>query len=137
MTAPDPPALPDDDVATLTGELEATRRALLDAQAELAAAERARRVDDAVAATPVVDRQTLHVLVDLAMEADPDADPASIVETLRHDKPWLFVGASSHPRSTMSPQAAPPDELATTADAARAGDRRALLQYLHLRRRAT
>lgn len=116
--------------AQLERELAATREAL-------DAAERRRTIAEALAQADALDLETAALLTEAAVAQMPEADVGAAIADLKRRKPFLFRQAAR--AGAMSPAlraAGPRDALAEAAAAAReSGDRRALLEYLRLRRR--
>lgn len=124
---------PESRVAHLESELDRARTELAAARAEAARAERARRLTLLLAQARAVDLDAALLLAERMLGDRPDADPAQAVRDLRRQKPHLFrIGASA----TVPPHSsdAADDPAVAAARAARAGDRRALLDYLRARR---
>lgn len=120
---------PESRVAHLESELDRARTELAAARAEAARAERARRLTLLLAQARAVDLDTALLLAERMLGDRPDADPAQAVRDLRRQKPHLFRAGPVLPR----PDDTGADPSAAAARAARAGDRRALLDYLRAR----
>lgn len=116
-------------VARLEGELEQARADLAAAKEEAARAERTRQLTALLAQARAIDLDAALLLAQRAIDGRPDADPAQAVRDLRRQKPHLFRAGPVLPR----PDDTGADPSAAAARAARAGDRRALLDYLRAR----
>ena len=115
--------------------IEAYARAL-EAREALDAVERRQRVDRALADADAIDLESARLLTEVALGGESDIEGA--VADLRRRKPFLFrsrgVRAGPAPGG-RAPQAAE-GLIEAAEEAARTGDRRALLRYLDLRRGA-
>ncbi len=136
----DPPAdtAPDEagaSAAALASRLASVEAAADDLRRMLERSERERAIDRELLASGVIDLDAARALVE-----EGAADGATIVEAvarLRERRPLLFTARARALRATSLPASdtPPAGPLAEAAEAAReSGDRRALLDYLRLRR---
>lgn len=117
-------------VAELEAALETARA---DAARALAEAEIGRAIERELTRAGAIDLEAAALLLEAPADA---AGVPGAVRALRDRKPALFRPAPGAAGASMSP-AAPDDELADLASAARrTGDRAALLRYLRRRRTA-
>ncbi len=115
-------------LAEARARLEQTREAL-------DAAERRRVIERELARAEAIDLETATLLTEAAIAGMDKADVALAIADLRRRKPFLFRAPARS--GAMGPRAGAPDALAAAATTARdSGDRRALLEYLRLRRTA-
>jgi len=121
----------DHDLQSRISELERT----------LDAVERRHEIDLALIDADAVDLESARLLTEAAVTAMTDRDVKSAIADLRKRKPFLFrarPAAPPSPAGAMSsapPPRAQRDSMESAADdAARTGDRRALLRYLKARR---
>lgn len=138
-------ATPDADTADtpdIPAELAEVRKALAESEAALAAAresldasERRRQVERALLEADTIDLEAAAMLTEAAVAQMETSDVASAVAELRRTRPHLFRQRSSL-GGAMSPHIEAPGEIERAAEQAGAGDRRALLRYLRLRRAA-
>lgn len=114
-------------------------------ESTLTAVERRHAIDLALIDADAADLESARLLTEAAVTAMPEADLAHVIADLRARKPFLFRTRthppSRTPSASMSTAAAPATttvdpshSAALDHDAARAGDRRALLRYLRARR---
>jgi len=126
--------------ADLAGQLAAAKKELEDTRAAYAAQARKRAIDEQVG--DAVDAETARLLIEHAIGGGDVKDIAGAVkaaaDALRKGKPFLFRGGGQRPPSGISaaraPDASGDEELVRAAHEASAGDRRALMRYLRLRR---
>lgn len=128
----------------LEEELAAARSALDGAREALASMELRHAIDTALASSGAVDLETARLLVERAMASDESgrATVASLVDSLRRDKPFLFrrwasegegpaLGASAPMEAPTAPGRG---AMSLATEARQTGDRGALLRYLRARR---
>lgn len=128
---------PDTRLADLERQLAERTAELAQAREALDAAERRRTIAEHLAQSDAIDLEAAALLTELAVASMPEPDVAAAVADLRRRKPFLFRTPARSTAMSPEPRATAPDPLADAADAARTtGDRRALLDYLRLRRRA-
>lgn len=115
--------------------LREAESALAQSREALDAAERRHQIDLLLIEQETVDLESSRLLTELALTQMPERDVAMAVGDLRRRKPFLFrsrrhtgAGAAMSAASARSPS-----EQAAT-EAARSGDRGALLRYLRARR---
>src|SRR5262245_32759164 len=123
----------EDRVADLQVQLDRTRAELAAAKDEAARAERARQLTALLAQARPVDLDAALLLAKRAIGERTDADLAQVVRDLRRQKPHLFRAGIVASGAARTDDAAA-DPATTAAQAARTGDRRALLDYLRARR---
>ena len=122
--------------AELEARLTQAHDDLETARAALIERDRAHDLDLALSAAGAVDLDTARLLAQRAALEAPDADPTDLITRLAREKPFLFR-RRAHPASAMAPMPDNPNPLLTsTRQAAAAGDRTALLDYLRARRSA-
>jgi hypothetical protein len=109
------PTSPD---AALQSRIDDLERTLTEARASLDAVERRHAIDLALLEADAADLESARLLTEVAVAAMPARDIKAAVADLRARKPFLF-------RS---------DADSAADEAARTGDRRALLRYLRARR---
>ncbi|MEM6333744.1 MAG: hypothetical protein AAF823_10445 [Planctomycetota bacterium] len=98
--------------------------------------ERREAITDRLREAGAVDLDVARLLTEVAVAGMPDADVRLAVDELRRDKPYLFQPAPA-PRRAMGARLPEPDPAADAAERAeQTGDRRDLMTYLRLRRRA-
>ncbi|MGH7244825.1 MAG: hypothetical protein ACREJD_15535 [Phycisphaerales bacterium] len=129
-------------LASLETETQNLRAQLDRNNADLAREKQSRKIDRALNSANVIDPEVASLMLETMLPsaaangASPDI--ASLIQTLRATKPFLFESAlPSRPApSVMSPaiSTSPSDTLADLATQARTGDRRSLLNYLRARR---
>ena len=104
----------------------------------LDAVERRHAIDLALIDADAVDLESARLLTELAVTTMPDRDIASAITDLKKRKPFLFRARTTAPASPAGAMSTTPAPRAPTShsdqSAARAGDRRALLNYLRARR---
>jgi len=129
-TTPTPPTTPDaPDLQSRITELERT----------LDSVERRHAIDLALIEAETVDLESARLLTEVAIAGMTDGDVKSAVADLRKRKPFLFrqrasTSPSAGAMSATPPRRAVPATDTASEDAARTGDRRALLRYLRARR---
>lgn len=113
----------------LQGLLAQTREAL-------DAVERTHRIDLALIEAQAIDLESARLLTELAVSQMDEPDVAAAVAELARRKPFLFrARPARHSAATSAHAMSPPGAaLLEAQEAARAGDRRALLRYLEQRR---
>ncbi len=131
------------ELSARVGELE---RLLAQAREALDSVERRRRVDLALLEADAVDLESARLLTELALGQMERPDEAVAVGELRRRKPFMFrtrrgqsggaigAGGGGTAMSARTRQAATDSLLNLAEEAARTGDRRALLRYLQARR---
>ncbi|MEM1166369.1 MAG: hypothetical protein AAGI30_08785 [Planctomycetota bacterium] len=127
------------DAEVLGARVESLEAELEVARAEANAAARRHAVDLELMRAEAIDVETARILAEHAMDSAGDgAEVESVVSELRRTKPFLFRGGAPSDRGHSAAMAgrARRDEStrSSTARAAAAGDRGALLQYLRARR---
>jgi len=127
-------------IGELESKLAETEASLAEARQTVDSVERRRQIDLALMDADAVDLESARLLTEVAIEGMDEPDVAKAVRELRERKPFLFKRRAGGIRaSSQSPHApgAQTDPLTGAAeDAARTGDRRALLRYLQLKRGA-
>ena len=122
----------------LSARVDELEKVLAEARASVDAIERRQQIDLALLEADAMDLESARLLTELALGQMDDADVHTAVSELRQRKPFMFKTKRSRSLSAMSgsPRQAA-DSLADVAqEAARTGDRRALLRYLQIRRGA-
>jgi len=122
----------------LAAERDRFKQQLEQTQQTVAALERRQKIDQLLAESDTVDLEAARLLTEVAVAQMDEPDVKLAVEDLRRDKPYLFRAPESV--SAMSPALDPPPgapQEDAAARAAQTGDRRALLAYLRLRRKAS
>jgi len=119
----------------LSAKLTEVESSLTQTRDSLSAAERRAELDRAVFAAEPIDPEAVRLLAESALNAKRHPDATSAIADIRRHRPFLFRATPRRPSATGG-QAAPPDPLSDAATAARSGDRRALIDYLRLRRTA-
>lgn len=125
-----------DRVSELEGALEELRTALEESRASLLAAERGRKVDEALIELRAVDLETARAMLEKEMLPEQDDVRAAAV-SLRRRKPFLFRGVSAASGGAAMggrPRAGSNGVETHARAAAETGDRGALLTYLRARR---
>lgn len=123
----------------LVRELAQTENALSEAREALDQAERRHQIDLLLIESEAIDMESARLLTELYANQSEGSDIASAIEKLKQSKPFLFRPSLS-PRGVPGPamsaaSAASGGPLADAAEeAARTGDRSALLRYLRARR---
>lgn len=141
QTTPQPVSVPSDDQRRRAEAAEARaaqlERQLAETRETLDAAERRRAISEGLAQAQALDLETAALLTEAAVAQMAEADVGAAIADLKRRKPFLFRQAPRPGAMSPAPRAAAPrDTLADAASAARdSGDRRALLEYLRLRRR--
>ncbi|MDX2116298.1 MAG: hypothetical protein SFZ24_11865 [Planctomycetota bacterium] len=123
-------------LAARVAELE---RTLAETREALDSAERRHRIDLALIEAQTVDLESARLLTEMTVSAMPEPDVERAVAELRARKPFLFRQSRRHPGAAVvaSAREPGPDAVERAADeAARTGDRGALLRYLRARRGA-
>lgn len=113
-------------------------KVLAEARSAMDAIERRQQIDLALLEADAIDLESARLLTELALGQMDDSDIHAAVNELRQRKPFMFNARRSRLGSAMSgtPRQAA-DSLADVAEeAARTGDRKALLRYLQIRRSA-
>jgi hypothetical protein len=139
MDTPTPTPTPTD--TTLQSRIDDLERTLTEARASLDAVERRHAIDLALLEADAADLESARLLTEVAVTAMPTRDIKAAVADLRARKPFLFRARanSNPPAAAMSSAPSARSALRSDADsaadeAARTGDRRALLRYLRARR---
>jgi hypothetical protein len=144
-TPPDPPSQPSVPVAEAARyrqqalaaqqQAQALRRELEASRQTISALERRQRIDALLAESDTIDLEAARLLTEVAVAGMDEPDLKLAVDDLRRQRPYLF-GAGRITTSTLAPhEDDPPHAQDHAADqAARTGDRRALLDYLRMRR---
>lgn len=120
----------EDRLAELEKQLEEARKSI--GQAELRS-----RLEREAQALDAIDSETVVLLAQAALAGMDAPDAGAVLRDLKRRKPFLFRNAAQP--SAMAPQGPSGEDaaLARALEEARAsGDRRALLQYLRMRRNA-
>ncbi len=121
----------------LGAEQAQLRQQLDESRQTIASLERRQKIDQLLAESDTVDLAAARLLTEAAVADMDEPDLQLAVQDLRRSKPYLFHAA---PRlSTLAPALDPPHtapEEDAAARAAQTGDRRDLLTYLRLRRKA-
>lgn len=127
---------PSDDTTTDPAALAAE---LAEARETIRALERRQKIDAVLAQSDPIDLEVARLLTEAAVRVMDEPDVKLAIDDLRRQKPYLFRRREGGPAGMPArpPRAAPAD----TADAAarravESGDRRDLLRYLRLRRKA-
>ncbi len=128
----------------LEAEVERLREKVAELEAELASSEFRHRLEWALTAAGAVDVPAAAALalleLDASAEGDSPPDVDALVEGLRSEKPYLFTpsaGVVATPLAGATRAAGGSSGMSeAAAEAARTGDRNALMRYLHLRRAA-
>lgn len=120
----------EDRLAELEKQLDEARQSI--GRAELRS-----RIEREAQALDAIDVETVALLAQTTLAGMDAPDVGAVLRDLKRRKPFLFRGAA--PPSAMAPQGTSGEDaaLARALEEARAsGDRRALLQYLRMRRNA-
>lgn len=125
-------------LASLQSQLDELRVQLDASRETITSLERRQKIDAMLAESDAIDLETARLLTETAVAGMDEPDVEQAVADLRRHKPYLFrrrVGSGS---ASMSPRLT--DENAGAEKAAEralgSGNRRDLLEYLRLRRRA-
>jgi len=123
-------------LATLAGRVIELESELLAARETLEASEHDRALERALGSCGAVDTETVRVLVEHEMAADPSLDVEAALGALRDRKPVLFSRCGGAGVSVQAARAlgAGDGGLDAARTAAHAGDRASLMRYLRLRR---
>ncbi len=134
---------PDFETATaqLDTQLTELRQQLAEAKGTITALERRQHIDAMLAEEETVDMEVARLLTETAVSRMSQPDVKLAIDDLRRHKPYLFrqrprggSGGAMGARLHGSPLTLTRDEAAQRA--ATSGDRRDLLSYLRLRRKA-
>lgn len=123
-------------------QLQALQSRLAEAQASASRLEQRQRVDALLVDAGAIDLDAARTLAEHAMgkcddPAHDPPDPAAVVAGLARQKPYLFRRVDRAAGGLMSPRFDDASPLEAAAErAVETGDRRDLLAYLRLRRRA-
>lgn len=132
----------------LADEVAALRQTLAQTREALDAAERRHQMDLLLIEAEAIDLESARLLTDIETTRGQGQGVARAIDQLKRTKPFLFRSHDAHRPSAARPFAAPSaamspaprrgaSELEGAAqDAARTGDRAALLRYLRARRDA-
>jgi hypothetical protein len=119
--------------------LQGARSQLGDAQQTIAALERRQKIDALLADAEAIDVEAARLLTEKTIEMMEEKDVAMAVADLRRHKPYLFRQRPTTGTSAMSPKwdsTELHEAEAAAGEAMRSGDRRDLLRYLRMRRKA-
>jgi len=122
--------------ATATEELAQLREENARLLEQVDVIERRHRIDQLLVEADAIDVEAARVLTEHVIAQMDEGDVSEVVDDLRRHKPWLFRrddGAAG----SMSPRVPMTDAAADAAEAAiQSGNRRDLLRYLRMRRKA-
>jgi hypothetical protein len=122
----------------LKGQLEGTRAELEGVRGTVQKLERRQKIDEMLTESEAVDVEVARLLTEAAVELMEQPDIRLAVEDLRRQKPYLFRrragGATAMPAHGRGEDRGDASRAAERAVVS--GDRRDLLRYLRLRRRA-
>lgn len=123
-------------LSTLAGRVVELEAELRTAREALESNEHERALERAMGSSGAVDTETVRVLLERELEADPSLDVNGALEALRDRKPLLFSQAGGTGVSVQAARAGRCCDAGLDAarTAAHAGDRASLMRYLRLRR---
>ncbi len=125
-------------LADTKGHLQDTQAELEQVRQTMDKLERRQHIDALLADADAVDLEVARLLTEMAVEMMDEPDVKLAIEDLRRHKPYLFrqrlVGASAMP--ARGHDTADHQSQQAAEQAAVSGDRRDLLRYLRLRRKA-
>lgn len=124
--------------------LQTLQSQLAEAQASASRLERRQRIDALLIDAGAIDLDAARTLAEHALGqssggdgGDNAPDPAAVIAEMQRRRPYLFRRATHAGNGLMSPRLEDASPLEAAAErAAETGDRRDLLAYLRLRRRA-
>lgn len=135
-----PNAQPTPATDQLNAQVLQLQSALDEARDAVQQLERRQRINELLAEADARDLSAARLLTEAAIEQMDDPDLELAVRDLKQHKPWLFRRHASPPPTATAMPARFTDADDALADAAAqvqtSGDRRSLLNYLRLRRRA-
>ncbi|MEM9294946.1 MAG: hypothetical protein AAGA57_04015 [Planctomycetota bacterium] len=141
-SAPDPEPERETDAQTelaqLHSELEQARARLAESETAFQRLERRQQIDSALAQQGALDLEAGRLLTEAAIDQMEEPDLRIAVADLQRTRPWLFRQAHALADARAPEPDLPPQDPAANAAlrAAETGDRRDLLAYLRLKRRA-
>lgn len=127
-------------LAELQSQFDQARQQLDQTRQQLESIERRQRIDQMLVESEAVDLEAARLLTEVAVAQMDKADVKLAIDELKKRKPWLFRrngAAAGGPMTARSRPQAGHDLNQAAQAAADTGDRRDLLRYLRMRRRAT